>query len=128
MEAATAARKGEGRASTDEDLPGDNGAEGREAEEVTQLSIQGDADLTSRIGGRKPDEAVIVLRGGEIKMGKTQFDKGQRARIVVEGRIAEVHDVDHTDGKTGQVTHTVKKHVLKIDHMEKMPIVDEASS
>lgn len=126
MEAATAARKHQGKA-PDEPLPGDDGApEG--GEEVTQLSIQGDADLSARVGGRRPDEAVIVIQGGEIKMGKSQFDKGQRVRLVVEGYIAEIHDKDIRDPKTRQVAQSIKRHVLKADHLEKVPIVDEASS
>src|SRR4051794_36192694 len=101
---ATKPKEHEGRA-PEEALPGDEGAEGR-GDEVTQLSIQGDNDLTARVGGRRPDEGVIVLQGGEIKMGKTQFDKGQRVRIVVEGFVAEIHDKDIRDPKTRQVAQS----------------------
>lgn len=125
MEGSTATREHEGRA-PEEPLPGDEGAEDRN-EEVTQLSIEGDADLTSKVGGRRPDEAVIVLQGGEVKMGKTQFSKGQRVRIVSEGYIAEVHDKDIRDPKTGAIASTKKKHVLKVDKMERVPIVDEGA-
>jgi hypothetical protein len=126
MDGSTATREHTGKAGTEENLPGDEGAQDRQ-EEVTQLSIQGDADLTARVGGRRPDEGVIVLQGGEIKMGKTQFDKGQRVRIVAEGFIAEVHDKDIRDPKTRQVAQSVKKHVLKVDHMEKVPLLDEGA-
>jgi hypothetical protein len=122
MEAATKQHTGK---APDEDLPGDNGAEGR-TDEVVQLSIQGDNDLSSRVGGRKPDEATIRLQGGELQMGKTQFDKGQRVRLVVEGYIAEVHDKDIRDPKTSQVSSSKKKHILKIDHAEKVPLVEES--
>lgn len=125
MEGSTATREHEGRA-PEEALPGDEGVEDR-GEEVTQLSIEGDADLTSKVGGRRPDEAVIVLQGGEVKMGKTQFSKGQRVRIVSEGYIAEVHDKDIRDPKTGAIASTKKKHVLKVDKMERVPIVDEGA-
>jgi hypothetical protein len=122
---ATEPKEHTGRA-PDEPLPGDEGAEDRH-DEVTQLSIEGDADLSARVGGRRPDEAVIVLQGGEVKMGKTQFDKGQRVRIVSEGYIAEVHDKDIRDPKTGGIASTKKKHVLKVDKMERVPIVDEGA-
>jgi hypothetical protein len=126
MEGSTATREHAGSADVDENLPGDEGVEDR-GEEVTQLSIEGDSDLTSKVGGRRPDEAVIVLQGGEVKMGKTQFSKGQRVRIVSEGYIAEVHDKDIRDPKTGAIASTKKKHVLKVDKMERVPIVDEGA-
>lgn len=111
------------------ELPGDGEAKGDpgEAQEVTQLSIEGDADLTSKVGGRKPDEAVIVLQGGQIKMGKSQFDKDTRVRLVVEGYLDEVATKNHRDAKTGQIHATKKRHVLRIDHMEKVPLLDEGA-
>lgn len=117
---ATEPREHSGRA-PDEALPGDEGA----PEQVEQLSIEGDGNLTATVGGRRPDEAVLTIQGGEIKMGKGQFDKGQRVRLVVEGYVAEIHSKDVRDPKTGQIAKSKKKHVVKADFMERVPLLED---
>lgn len=97
--------------------------EEEQAPDATQLSIEGDADLSHRVGGRKPDQASLVIQGGEIKM-RGQFEKGQRVRVVYEGYIREVHSIDLVDSKTGQVEATKRKHVLKPDHVSKEALGD----
>jgi hypothetical protein len=99
------------------ELPGEG--EGEQADEVTQLSIQGDRDVTmSVVGGRKADQSTLVIRGGEITVSGA-VKKGDRVRIVLEGPIAETHFVDIRDPKTGDVRATKRKHVLKPDFIER---------
>lgn len=88
---------------------------------VTQLSIEGDADLGLAVGGKKPDKSVVLVAGGEISLDG-QFAKGQRVRIVFEGPVAEVHLIDIRDSKTGDVTATKRKHVMKPDTIEKVAL------
>jgi hypothetical protein len=104
----------------DPDLPG----EGEDAadEVITQLSIAGDADVQlSTVGGRKPDQSTLTVKGGEITVAGA-VKKGQRVRIVLEGPIAETHFIDIRDSKTGDVSATKRKHVLKPDFIERQEI------
>lgn len=92
-----------------------------------QLTITGEEELSHAIGGKKPDQSVIVFRGGEISIlgpnGKPQqFKKGSRVAFLIEGPIREIHEVDRSDGKTGDVIGTKKKHVLKPDTVRRVPV------
>lgn len=97
--------------------------EGPEAEttpddEIT-LTVEGDRQLSLAIGGSKPEKSTIKLTGGAFEV-RGEFAKGARARFVVEGPISEVGAVDLMDRQTGTVTGTVRKHVLKIDSVERV--------
>jgi hypothetical protein len=95
---------------------------GAEPDEVIQLSIEGDGDLTLTIGGGKPDEATLSFGGGEIKLGAGQFKAGQRVAVMLVGPIAEVAVAHIRDPKTGDVAKVKRKHVLKPDVVKRVNV------
>lgn len=107
-------------------LPGEDPEDGAEDEIVAQITITGDEELSHAIGGKKPTESVVVFRGGEIAIvgpnGRPQqFRKGSRIAFLIEGPIREIAEIDKSDGKTGEVTGTKKKHTLKPDTLRRIP-------
>lgn len=96
--------------------------EGQTADEqaVPDLVIEASGQLGLKIGGRKPDEAVVKLRGGSIHLPEGQFEKGEYANILCKVRCAEVHLVDKIDRRTGDIVTTTRRHILKIEHVEKV--------
>jgi hypothetical protein len=104
-----------------EELPGEAPDE-QAPEDVTQLSIEGDADVTMNVvGGRKADQSTLTISGGEIKVAGA-MKKGDRVRVVLEGPIAETHFIDIRDPKTREVAATKRKHVLKPDTIERQKV------
>lgn len=94
-----------------------------QGEEVVQLSIAGDENLSLTVGGMKPNEATLLFRGGEIQIAnKTQFKKGQRVAVVLVGDITEVTNKDLKDPKTKRYTKSKKIHVLTADDVRRVPL------
>lgn len=112
MEAATAERP----KTNDEEQQLEDG------DEVVQLSIEGDGDLSLTVGGKNADIATISFAGGEITMPKGQFKKGQRVAVLLVGPIAEVHAIDIRDPKTKDVVKVKRKHVLKPDDVRRVAL------
>lgn len=100
----------------DADLEGESETE----QAVPDLVIEASGQLGLKIGGRKPDAAQVKLRGGSIDLRQGQFEKGEYANILCKVRCAEVHLVDKIDRSTGDVTDTIRRHILKIEHVEKV--------
>ena len=97
--------------------------EGDQGEEVVQLSIAGDENLSLTVGGMKPNEATLAFSGGEIQIaGNTQFKKGQRLAILLVGDILEVRNKDLKDPKTKKYTKSKKIHVLTHDDVRRVPL------
>lgn len=82
-----------------------------------QLVIEAGGQISLKVGGRNADEATLTLQGGEVKVSG-QFEKGERARLEIEGVVSEITFTDLMDRKTGNVTGTKRKHVLKIDGIQ----------
>lgn len=101
---------------------GTDGGEDLEPDEVIQLSIDGDGDLTLTVGGAKPDEASVTFGGGEIKLGKGQFKKGQRVAIMLVGPIVEVGTRDMYDRKTNTVAKVKRKHLMVPDTVRRISV------
>jgi hypothetical protein len=91
-------------------------------DEVIQLSIDGDGDLTLTVGGAKPDEAVLTFGGGEIKLGKGQFKKGQRVAIMLVGPVVEVGNRDMYDRKTNTIAKVKRKHLMVPDTVRRIAV------
>lgn len=95
---------------------------GEDPEEITQLSIDGDGDLTLTIGGSKPDEATINFAGGEVKMGAGQFKSGQRVAVLLVGPVDEIAVRNFRDPKTGQIVKVKRKHILIPDDVRRISV------
>lgn len=96
--------------------------DGVDPDEVVQLSIEGDGDLTLTIGGSKPDEATLNFGGGEIRLGAGQFKAGQRVAVMLVGPIAEVAVAHIRDPKTGDIAKVKRKHLLKPDTVKRVNV------
>lgn len=96
--------------------------EGAEAEEQArpELEIEASGQLSIKVGGEKPDTAQVRLQGGSIQLREGQFEKGEYVNLVVKARCAEVHFVDKIDKATGDVVEVIRRHKLKIEHVEKV--------
>lgn len=93
--------------------------EPEELQERAELVIEAGGQVSLKVGGRNPDESTIVFRGGEVTV-EGQFEKGSRLRFEIEGVVSEVTFTDLMDHKTGEVTGTKRKHVLKLDGIQKV--------
>lgn len=84
------------------------------------LAIEGDGQLTLTVGGETPTKATVKLRGGKIDVESGDLDKGKVVDLVVKARIVEVDFVDKTNGATGEVTETERRHVARIMSVERL--------
>jgi hypothetical protein len=73
------------------------------------------------LGGRQPDQSTLVIAGGEITVAGA-VKKGDRMRVVLEGPVTELHVIDIRDPKTGDVAKTKRKHTMKPDFIERVPL------
>lgn len=96
--------------------------EGQEAEEqaIPELEVEGEGQLSLKIGGRKPDSSEVKLRGGSIKVPKGQYEKGDVLNFLVKVRCTEIHAVDKMDNSTGDVVETVRRQIFKIQGVERV--------
>lgn len=83
-------------------------------DEETRLVVEAGGQISLSVGGRNADQSTLVLRGGEVTV-EGQFEKGTRLRFEVEGVVSQITFTDLMDHKTGDVTGTKRKHVLKLD-------------
>lgn len=84
------------------------------------IEIDGSGQLSMKVGGEKPETAQVKLQGGSIHLREGQFDKGEYVNLAVKARCAEVHFIDKIDKSTGEVVDTIRRHKLKIEHVEKV--------
>lgn len=84
-----------------------------------ELIIDVGNQLSMVPGGRKADQSTLTLQGGEVAV-EGQFSKGERVKFEVEGVVSEITFTDLMDRKTGDVTATKRKHVLKLDGIKKV--------
>lgn len=94
--------------------------EGEGEQALPAIILEGDGQLSLRVGGAKPDKATVKLRGGSIGIPQGQYEKGDTVNLMVKVKCAEVHFVDKTDGQTGEVTETERRHVFKISGVERI--------
>jgi hypothetical protein len=78
-----------------------------------ELVIEAGGQVSLLVGGETPDQSTVVLRGGEVNVNG-EFEKGSRLKFEIEGVVSEITFTDLMDQKTGEVTGTKRKHVLKI--------------
>lgn len=121
MEAATEAPP----APVEEPQPQDPGelegeAAGEQAPPTIELEIEGDGQLSLRVGGRQPDVASVKLRGGSIRVPRGDYERGDTLDLLCKVRCCEVHFVDKIDGSTGEITETERRHVFKVVGVEKV--------
>jgi hypothetical protein len=84
-----------------------------------ELYVDAGGQISLVAGGRQADESTIVFRGGEITVNG-EFEKGQRLTFQIEGVVSEITFTDRMERKTGDVTGTKRKHVMKLDGITKV--------
>lgn len=88
---------------------------------IPELVIEGARQLSMKVGGSKPDESLVKMRGGSIAVGNGgEFEKGSLVDLTVRCRVQEVHFVDKVDKQTGEIVGTVRRHILKPERVEKV--------
>lgn len=100
------------------DLEGEG--DGEQGDKLFDLQLEGDKELNSKVGGRKPDKATVKLRGGSIIVPQGQYEKGDTVNVLVSLRCAELHFVDKIDNSTGEIVETERRQVMKITNVEKV--------
>ena len=98
-------------AAADAPLEGEDPEE--EVDRREEVVLEGDGQLTLSIGGKKPNLSKVVLRGGQIPFNG-EAKKGDHVTLRVECVVGEIHLIDRRDSKTGDITDTTRKHVLKV--------------
>lgn len=84
-----------------------------------ELVIEAGGQITMVPGGRKADQSTITFQGGEVTV-EGQFTKGERVKFEIEGVVSEITFSDLMDRKTGSVSATKRKHVMKLDGIQKV--------
>ena len=74
--------------------------------------VPASGQLSFNVGGKAPTSNVLRFAGGKINT-PDEWSKGSLVRVTMEMRVGEVHFVDRTDPKTGQVVACERKQVLK---------------
>jgi hypothetical protein len=88
---------------------------------VPPLEIDGaGSQLTLSVGGEVPNVSQVKLRGGSIAIRAGEFKKGDVVELAIRARCVEIDVVDKIDGQTGDVTETIRRHVFKAVHVEKV--------
>jgi hypothetical protein len=64
------------------------------------------------VGGEAVTSHTVTLQGGKIETDR-ELKKGERVRIVIEGRVGEVLFADKTDSKTGDVVGCRRNALVK---------------
>lgn len=92
----------------------DDGGEDEDEESAEQLYLVGDRELGLKVGGRKPDSAVLKFKGGKLELlggpdGKgSQFDRSDRFTTVDVWQVTGDNDQDTIDKLSGEVKSTSK--------------------
>lgn len=103
------------------DHPGEGEGEQDQPPAIPPLEIEGLRQLSMKVGGERVDESVAKLRGGSVAViGGTEFEKGALVDLSIRCRVAEVHFADKRDNQTGEVTGTIRRHILKPERVEKV--------
>lgn len=76
--------------------------------EPAELAVEADGQLGMKVGGRKPDSAVLKLKGAKIDLGEGQFNRGDRITTVVTLQVVGDNDQDTIDRLSGEVKSTSK--------------------
>lgn len=118
---ATQAKEADARAGG-EPLPGEGPEEAVEQDPaLPPLRMVGEGkQLTLAIGGGKPTKSEVKLRGGSIEIDSGEFAKGEFVDVVARCRVRGVHIEDHFDRQTGEVTQTIRRHILVIENIERV--------
>ena len=109
-----------GRPDTDAEPDADLEGEGNDEQAIPELVVEGDGQLTLKVGGRKPDKSTVKLRGGSISIPRGQFEKGDTVNLLVKVTCSEVHLVDKRDNTTGEVVETERRQIMKITGVERV--------
>ncbi len=88
------------------DLGSDESA-GKEQQEDPLLYLLGNKQLGVKVGGRKPDAAVLKVKGGKIEL-EGQFDRGDRFPAVFDLQVTGDGDKDSIELESGVVKSTRK--------------------
>jgi len=105
--------EGEGR----EPLDGEHGDE-QPKPKAPPIELEGQGQLSLKIGGREPDKATAKLVGGKIAIPKGEYQPGEVIEAVVRLRVSKVaitHKVN--DGETIEVE---REHQFKMLQIEKV--------
>lgn len=122
MEAATAEKptastNGDGDGEGREPLDGEHGDE-QPKPKAPPIELEGQGQLSLKIGGKAPDKATAKLVGGKIAIPKGEYQPGEVIEAVVRLRVWKVaitHKVN--DGETIEVE---REHQFKMLQIEKV--------
>lgn len=81
-------------------LPDDG--QGDDEETGDQLFLMGDSELGLKVGGRKPDSAVLKFKGTKVDLGG-QFNRGDRITTVDVWQVVSSLDQDSIETLSGDV-------------------------
>jgi hypothetical protein len=72
------------------------------------LFLAGDYEIGKKVGGRRPDGAVLKLKGTKIELGESQFNRGDRLVTALTVQVTGDNDQDTIDKLSGTVKSTSK--------------------
>jgi hypothetical protein len=103
-----------------EPLDGEHRDEGQQDSKpkAPPIELEGQGQLSLKIGGRTPDKATAKLVGGKIAIPKGEYQPGEVIEAVVRLRVSKVgitHKVN--DGETIEVE---REHQFKMLQIEKV--------
>lgn len=105
------------------DPPADPPMEGEDEVEPVRLpevSIDGDGQLSLKVGGAKPDEATVKLRSVKIAVIDGQYEKGDAVNLMVKAVCTEVHFVDKRDEQTGTIVGVERRQIFRPLNVERV--------
>lgn len=73
-----------------------------------ELAIEADGQIGMKVGGRKPDSAILKVKGAKIDLGEGQFNRGDRITAVTILQVTGDNDQDTINTLSGEVKSTSK--------------------
>jgi len=106
------------------DARGDGGFEPEpegveEEQELLNLAIEGEGQLTLTVGGAKPEVSTVKLIGGKMDVSEGDFDKGAEIKLLIHARVSSVEFVDTYD-QYGNLSGTERRHKVRPLRVERL--------
>lgn len=92
---------------------------GEEEQELLNLAIQGEGQLTLTVGGAKPEVSTVKLIGGKMDVSEGDFDKGAEIKLLIHARVSSVEFVDTYD-QYGNLSGTERRHKVRPLRVERL--------
>lgn len=115
---------GEGDQARGGDAPEGESGDGEETPPaIPPLTLEGEGQLSLKVGGAKPNVSTVKMRGGSIAIegdDAGQFEIGQLVDLGIKGRVSEIQFVQKRNVQTGEVDVTERRHIMKIEAIERV--------